>query len=226
MGFALSVLLLGCESAVDPDADVSWSGWVYVDQDPEQVLTGGTVDFWVDGWSGAVAASEPYAEDYGGFWEVLLPPAVAVNVRVAQAGGRPTWWAGDVPSTRANWFGGALFAGSDAWLAMAFSSLGEDDEAWLSAAAEGVLVFGYPANDGLLCGDLLVGVPAAPEAPLCWVVDESGVLRVGEAADPVSWFAAMAEPGEVVVNVAGATEVWTAEAGEVILPWYLFGGGS
>lgn len=222
MSLILLSLLGACEEAAAPSDEVSWGGWVYVDQDDEQVLTDGAVAFWPEGAVEAVAAEQPYLEDFPGYWEVTLSPGVAVNVRVSGGTERGTWWAGDSPTARGNWFGGALFAVTDAWLLNVLDALGEDEDVWLAAAADGVLVLGYPANAALVCGDVSIGA----EPPLCWSVDEQGVTTPGAGEDAVTWFLALAEPGEVVVAVGGAEERWTAEAGEVILPWYLSGGGS
>lgn len=222
MSLFLLTLLAACEEAAAPSDEVSWSGWVYVDQDDEHVLTEGAAEFWPEGAEEPVAAEQPYIDDYPGYWEVFLSPGVPANVHLTGAAERGTWWAGDAPTARGNWFGGALFAVTDAWLRDVFDALGEDEDAWLAASAEGVVVLGYPADSELGCAQLTVGA----EVPLCWSVDEAGVIAPAAADTAVTWFLALAEPGEVVVGMAGAEERWTAEAGEVILPWYLSGGGS
>jgi hypothetical protein len=219
-------LLVACEAVTATDDEVSWSGWVYVDQDRDQVLAEGTVDFQVEGEAEPVPGEQPYADSYPGYWEALLPPGEPVNVRVAAEGAHPTWWAGDVPTTRGTWFGGALFAVTDTFLATVASALGESGDEWANAATTGVVVLGYPANDDIRCGDLAVGPPAAGEPPACWAVDESGVVSRARSDDAVAWFLAAVEPGTVVVEVAGARETWEVAAGDIVMPWFLVGGGS
>jgi hypothetical protein len=227
MSFALTFLLTACNAASDAEAEVAWAGWVLVDQDREQVVADGGLSFWLEGAEEPVEGGQPYEESYPGYWQVLLPAGAPVSVRVDSAGAaRPTWWAGDAPLTAGSWFTGALFAATDSWLGSLLSALGEDTEAWLAAGADGVLVIGYPANEALVCGDLTVGASGTTTQPTCWSVDEVGVVRASAPADPVAWFVAVAEPGEVVVAMAGAEERWTAEPGDLILPWYLVGGGS
>lgn len=225
MSLVLVVLAGGCAESAAPTDDIAWAGWVYVDQDEERVLTDGTVSFWEEGAAEATLAVEPYPDDYPGYWEVALPPGVPVNVRLAEVSARTTWWAGDAPTSRGNWFGGALFAVTDTWLLDVLDALGEDEESWLAEAAGKVIVLGQPVTEGILCGELAVGLADDLVQPSCFSTDEAGAITPAAAEEGVSWFIGVSEPGEVLVTVGGAEERWTAAADEVILPWYLVGGG-
>ncbi|MBM4367451.1 MAG: hypothetical protein FJ102_14660 [Deltaproteobacteria bacterium] len=219
------LILAACiYSSDDSDTAVTWSGWVYGSPDASEdtVLAEGHVSFWVEPFDAEpVAASQPY-EDYPGYWQVELLPAVAVNVRVSSDLSRPAVWAGDVPADDGSWFSGALFAADDAWLEDLFDALDGDGDLWVDGAREGgVLVLGTPATADIDCATLTVN----DEAASCWVVaDDGSVTRATEGLP--TYFAAIAAPGDVFVRAGEAEEHYVADAGDVVFALYFFGDSS
>lgn len=221
--------LAACETPVVDDGSVAWSGWVFTGTDTTEAarFSEGAVTFWPAPYtdSAQVAAEQPY-EDYPGYWSAALEPGAPVLVRLTSEATRPTVWAGDVPSADGTWFAGALFAVDDAWLEAAFESLGRDGDAWLARALAGeVVVLGYPANADVRCEELVVEpAEGAAVQPTCWRVDDAGEVEVVVTGE-VTWFAAHVPAGAVRLVVGGAAEDYVAEAGDVVMAWYLTGGG-
>ncbi len=222
---ALWTLLWACETPTEADSLVTWAGWVYAG--PETVETArlgaGSVTFWPAPFaeSEQIAAAQPY-EDYVGYWSVDVPPDQPVLVRVVADELHPTVWAGDTPSADGNWFAGALFAVEDGWLEDVFDALGADGDAWVEVLTERAIVLGYPASDAIVCEDLTVESDAGVVAPSCWSVGEEGdvaEVRTG----PIDWFAAQVSAGEVRVGIGGASELYVAAPGDVVMAWYLTG---
>ncbi|GDX81188.1 hypothetical protein LBMAG42_29990 [Deltaproteobacteria bacterium] len=219
------MLPLACAEVAEDDGLVSWSGWLY--SGPESVEEARLVEGALTAWPEPFTAGEeregeqPY-DDYAGYWEVRVPADVSVNVRIEGAEARSTVWAGSTPGASGNWFAGALFAAPDVWLQEVLEGLSGEGATWLTALDAGqVLVLGLPANEALGCEALsITGEGGLPAAPACWSVDDEGVAtRVTRG--PITWFLALAPPGEVVVEIGTATERYRAEAGDVVMAWYL-----
>jgi len=218
-------LLLACAEPEAESGDVSWSGWVYLDQDSEQPLADGSVEFWLAGASEPILAEQPYADDYPGYWAVVLPAGEAVNVRVSATGARSTWWAGNAPTADGSWFGGALFAATQSWIDTVFTSLGEDPDYWAPVFDEPAgIVLGYPANSEVRCGDIALWAPLVELGVVCWTLTADGTIAPGADSDVAAWFAAAVPEGAVLLGVGSAREAWEVAEGELVLPWYLTGG--
>ncbi|MSQ01180.1 MAG: hypothetical protein EXR71_04700 [Myxococcales bacterium] len=223
----LAVLVLGCEAvSEDDDGLVSWAGYVYMDVDApgEARLAEGNVTFWPVPFvaDAQLAGDQPY-DDYPGYWEVRVMPAAATLVRITSELTRPTVWAGDAPEVDGNWLSGALFGVTDVWIEDTFDPLAGDGDAWVDIAVRGeVLVIGRPLDDTVECQHLSVIAGGVEHRPTCWLQDDAGVTAA-VSTGPVSWFAASASAGEVVVSWLDASEVYRADAGDVVMAWYLVG---
>lgn len=222
------ILATSCVTVAEDDGLVAWSGWVYSDPETsdETRLVEGTVSVCTEPFATEeqYAAEQPY-DDYLGYWEVRVRPGVPVNVVVQPVEGRRTLWAGDTPTSTGNWFSGSLFSAGDVWLDSVLEMLTDEGDDWLARLDAGlVLVLGAPGNALVGCEDLLVTAEGGiPSIPACWALNED-LEPVRVEAGPVEWFLALVPPGEVSVGIGTSAERYRAEAGDVVMPWYLTGG--
>ncbi len=198
------------EPVVVDDGLVTWSGYVYTGPQADVAYTDGGVTFTADD-ADPVDATAPYS-DYPAYWSVDVPPSTAMTIHVDSVP-RATWRVVS-PATGASWYSGALFGADAAEIDSILAALGAPER---TTAA---MVIGNHWDDGWDCADVRV----ADEPPLCFAVDDDGVVTAVDSGD-FSYFVAPSVPaGAVVVDSGlGGTATYDLEDGDVGMAFWFVG---
>lgn len=202
--------LVGCATlpATD-DGLITWSGYVYTGPQADVAYTEGGLTFTLDD-ADAVEATAPYS-DYPSYWSVDVPPSTELTIRVGSD--PPAAWRVVSPETSASWYSGALFGAEATEIDAILAALGAPER---TAAP---MVIGNHWDDGWDCADVRV----AEEPPLCFAVDEDGVVTPVDSGD-FSYFVAPEVPvGAVVVDsgLGGAATYDLAEGDVGMAFWFV-----
>lgn len=223
------LLLLACadeRGPRDPADVVEYDGYVFAGPtDTELQLTGGSMVFTPDEGD-VVEATQPFVDDFPGYWRAELPPGTPYTLRIVGDTGYPAVWRGTSPGADGSWFSGALF-GADTDQVDAFL---EGLDLPVSVVAEPLAgasvahLWGYPWDaEGWDCGLLTVN----GARPVCYLQDPSSGFTTRVESGPLTWFVALnLPPGEVTVDDGqGASETYVAEAGDMVYAFWFSGGG-
>lgn len=229
----LLLLLTGCLSFTEqreaPEA-VFWSGWVIADlatQTEPVALAGGGVD--ITGPDGAsvadTSAEQPY-DDSPGYWQLQLPPATQIALRLTGPDVLPWVWRTQSPGGNGLWLTGALFA-RDAETVDGFLASVDTLPGVSAAPIEGSdrsLVWGEPLDPSDWIGATIVVIDGegVEAAVLPLTTDDSGALVTAGPDDPIDLFLGLdLAPGTVEMTVTAADggttrTVWPAQGGDVL----------